>query len=272
MLRNAALWLRPARWPPLPDGARRRTRLLCWFAISAQVIFIGGWVIAGALESHYSPLRQYISELGRRGAAHPWIFSISVAIWGLGFIALAIALVPALHRRPWPVAMPLLFVLAGACAIAVAPLQMDCSPTVSHLCRSSEIAGTLSWHHYAHEWASVAIDAFLLLTPFAIARSAWPSRLARLTLGGGVVALIVWTITFFLFYGHIGGYQGLEERLWALVAQTWAVLCATALILESTLDPDAVHPPPQPRDLRDFTQRASNRADRWQRQRRAAGN
>jgi hypothetical membrane protein len=240
VLRSAALWLRPAGWPPLADGARRRTRLLSWVAIGTQAIFIGGWVLAGALEHHYSPLRQYISELGRNGAAHPWIFSISVAIWGLGFIALASALAPALRTRPWPKAMPLLFVLAGACAIAVAPLRMDCSPTLSHICRSREIAGALSWHHYAHEWASLGINAFLLLTPFAIARCAWPSRLARLTSSGGLVVLIVWVVATFTLHHHIAGYQGLEERLWALVAQVWSVLCATALILESTLDPGLV--------------------------------
>jgi hypothetical membrane protein len=246
VLRSVGLWLRPAGWPLLADGVRRRTRLLSWCAIAAQAIFIGGWVLAGALENHYSPLRQYISELGRRGAAHPWIFSVSVAIWGLGFIALAVALAPALRTRPWPKAMPLLFVLAGACAIAVAPLRMDCSPTVSHLCRSREIAGTLSWHHYAHEWASLGINAFLLLTPFAIARSAWPSRLARLTLGGAIVVLIAWLVTSFALHQHIAGYQGLEERLWALVAQVWTLLCAIALILEATLDPAAVHGLPQP--------------------------
>ncbi len=253
MLRSVGLWLRPAGWPPLPDGARRRTLLLSWFAIGTQAIFVGGWVLAGALEKGYSPLRQYISELGRRGAAHPWIFSVSVAIWGLGFIALAIALAPALSTRPWPKAMPLLFVLAGACAIVVAPLRMDCSPTVSHLCRAREIAGTLSWHHYAHGWASLGINAFLLLTPFAIARSAWPSRLARLTFGGGIVVLMVWLVTSFALHNHIAGYQGLEERLWSLVAQVWAVLCATALILEATLDPDAVHHPPQPGGLQAVT-------------------
>jgi hypothetical membrane protein len=258
MLRNVALWLRPAGWPPLPDGARPRTRLLSWCAIATQAIFIGGWVLAGALEAHYSPLRQYISELGRSGAAHPWIFSVSVAIWGLGFIALAIALVPALRTRPWPQAMPLLFVLAGVCAIVVAPLHMDCSPTMSHLCRAREEAGTLSWHHYAHEWASLGINAFLLLTPFAIARSAWPSRLARLTLGGGLVVLVVWVVTFYVLHDHIAGYQGLEERLWALVAQVWTLLCATALILESTLDPAAVHPPPTRATFRPTTAASVN--------------
>jgi hypothetical membrane protein len=237
VLRSVALWLRPAGWPPLPDGVRHRTRLLSWFAIGTQVVFIGGWVLAGALEKHYSPLRQYISELGRDGAAHPWIFSIAVAVWGLGFIALAIALVPALRTRPWPKAMPLLFVLAGACAIGVAPLRMDCSPTVSHICELRETAGTLSWHHYAHERLSLGINAFLLLTPFAIARAAWPSRLATATFSGGLLVLIVWVVTSFALHSHIAGYQGLEERLWALVAYVWTLLCATALILESTLEP-----------------------------------
>ena len=124
MLRDIALWLRPAGWPLLPDAARRRTWLLAWAAILAQVVFVGGWVLGGALEPHYSALRQYISELGRHGAAHPWIFAIFVGIWGLGFIALAVALVPSLRTRPWPLAIPSMFLLAGVCAILVGPLHM----------------------------------------------------------------------------------------------------------------------------------------------------
>jgi hypothetical protein len=114
VLRNVALWLRPAGWPLLPVAARRRTWLLAWCAILAQLVFVGGWLLAGALEPHYSPVRQYISELGRHGAANPWIFAIFVGVWGLGFIALAVAIVPSLRSRQWPLAMPLLFVLAGA--------------------------------------------------------------------------------------------------------------------------------------------------------------
>jgi hypothetical protein len=102
VLRNVALWLRPVGWPLLPDAVRRRTLLLAWAAILAQVVFVGGWVLAGALEPGYSHVREYISELGRHGAAHPWIFTVFVGIWGLGFIALAVALVPSLRTRPWP--------------------------------------------------------------------------------------------------------------------------------------------------------------------------
>lgn len=239
MLRNVALWLRPAGWPLLPDAVRRRTLLLAWSTILAQAVFVGGWVLAGALEPRYSAVRQYISELGRRGAANPWIFTIFVGIWGLGFIALAIAIVPALRTRPWSLAMPSFFVLAGLCAILVGWLQMDCSPTMSAVCKSHETAGALSWHHYTHEWVSFGIKVSLLLTGFAFARSAWPSRLARLVLSGALVLLAAGIVTFVL-HDSFAGYQGLEERLWALFAQLWALLCATVLILEATLQPGAL--------------------------------
>jgi hypothetical membrane protein len=239
VLREVALWLRPAGWPPLPDGARRRTWLLACAAILAQVVFVGGWALAGALEPHYSAVRQYISELGRHGAAHPWIFTIFVGIWGLGFIALAVALVPPLRTRPWPLAMPSMFVLAGVCAILVGPLHMDCSPTVSAVCKSREAAGALSWHHYAHGWVSLGINLSLLLTGFVFARSAWPSRLARIVLTGALLILTAWIVTF-LLHGSFVGYQGLEERVWALVAHLWVLLCATVLILEATLEPGAL--------------------------------
>jgi hypothetical membrane protein len=213
--------------------------LLAWAVILAQVVFVGGWVLAGALEPHYSQVRQYISELGRHGAAHPWIFTAFVGIWGLGFIVLAVAIAPSLRTRPWPLAMPLFFAFAGLCAILVGWLQMDCSPTVSTICKSREAADALSWHHYAHEWVSFGIKVSLLLTGFAFARSAWPSRLGRLVLSGALVLLAAGIVTFFLHDSFVG-YQGLEERLWALFAHAWALLCATVLILEATLQLDAL--------------------------------
>jgi Protein of unknown function (DUF998) len=242
VLRNVALWLRPAGWPLLPDAARRRTRLLAWAVILAQVVFVGGWLLGGALEPRYSATRQYISELGRHGAANPWIFVTFMTLWGLGFIALAVALIPSLRTRRWPLAMPMMFALAGTCAILVGPLHMDCSPTVSAVCKSREAAGALSWHHYTHEWVSLGIRVALLLTGFVFARSAWPSRLARMVLGGALVLLAAGIVTGFA-HDSFAPYQGLEERLWAVVAVLWALLCATVLILEATYDAAAgLHP------------------------------
>jgi hypothetical membrane protein len=239
VLRSVALWLRPAGWPLLPDAARRRTLLLAWAAILAQVVFVGGWVLAGALEPHYSAVRQYISELGRDGAANPWIFMAFMAIWGLGWIALAVAVMPSLRTRPWPLAMPLFFVLAGVCAILVGPLRMDCSTILSTACKSHEAAVGRSWHYEAHIWLSLGIKVALLASGFAFARSAWPSRLGRLVLGGALVLLVAGIVTFIL-HDSFTGHEGLEERLWALVAQAWALISATVLILEATLKEGAL--------------------------------
>jgi hypothetical membrane protein len=239
MLRDVALWLRPAGWPLLPAAARRRTLLLAWVAIFAQAVFVGGWFLGGAFEPHFSQVRQFISELGREGAANPWIFTVFMTVWALGLIALAVAIVPSLRTRPWPLTMPLFFVLAGVCAILVGQFQMACSPILSAVCKSREAAGALPWHHYAHEWISLGIKVSLLATGFAFARSAWPSRLGRLVLGGALVLLVAGILTFFL-HDSFGGYKGLEERLWALVAVAWAMLCATVLILEATLEPSVL--------------------------------
>jgi len=47
--------------------------------------------------------------------------------------------------------------------------------------------------------------------------------------------LVAGIVTFFL-HDSFAPYQGLEERLWAFVAQAWALVCATVLILEATLE------------------------------------
>jgi hypothetical protein len=52
----------------------------------------------------------------------------------------------------------------------------------------------------------------------------------------GELVLVAWIVTSVLHESFVG-YQGLEERLWALVAQAWALVCATVLILEATLEP-----------------------------------
>jgi hypothetical membrane protein len=247
VLRDIALWLRPAGWPLLPDAARRRTLLLAWAAILVQFVFVGGWFVGGALEPYFSQVRQYISELGRIGAANPWIFAIFMAAWGLGWIALAVAVVPSLRTRPWPLAMPLFFVLAGVCAILVGPLRMDCSTILSAACRSHEATDGRSWHYEAHIWLSLGIKVSLLLTGFAFARSAWPSRLGRVTLSGALVLLVAGIVTFFL-HDSFAGYKGLEERLWALIAVAWALVCATVLILEATLQPEQLRPREVPLD------------------------
>ena len=247
MLHELAVWLRPAGWPPLSDAARARVWVLAWYAVAAQALFVAGWILAGALEPGYSPVRMYVSELGRRGAAHPWIFDVSVALWGLGFIGLGIALLPVLRTRPWRHVAPSLFVLAGVCALLDGPLRLDCASTISHLCRARETAGTLSWREYGHVWASFVIEASLLLTPFALARSLWPGRLARLVLAGAVVVALL-LVLLAVLGGWVGAHNrhgdsaGLWQRVWLLVVHGWVFVCAAALIFEARAGPGSVLP------------------------------
>jgi hypothetical protein len=208
-------------------------RVLAWFAVSAQVVFVAGWVLAGSLEAGYSPVRMYISELGRRGAAHPWIFDVSVVIWGIGFVALATAMLAASQTRRWALLTPLLFVLAGVFAVLDAPLRLDCAATIDHLCKARGAAGALSWRHYGHEWSSLGIEVTVALTPFALARTAWPSRLSSLALLGGV-AIAILRAGSYLLHSDLSGYLGLEQRLWLLLVHGWVLLCAAALIFETS--------------------------------------
>jgi hypothetical protein len=205
-------------------------RLLAWFAIAAQALFIAGWIVAGVLEPGYSPVHMYVSELGRRAAAHPWIFDLSTTVWGLGFIALGVALRPALEGHPWRRVAPSLFVLAGLFAIALAPLRLDCATSANQLCHMRDAAGALSWRHYGHEWSSLALQVALLLTPLALARTLWPARLARLLLAGGLAVALLWSLAFLLSDSR-GTDGGLWQRIWLLPVHGWVLLCAAALIL-----------------------------------------
>jgi hypothetical protein len=206
---------------------------LAWFAVSAQVFFVAGWIVAGALEPRYSPVRMYVSELGRRGASHAWIFDVSVLVWGGGFVAVGIALLPGLRKQPWGWAAPALFVLAGALAMLDAPLRLDCASSVNHVCHAQQAAGDLSWRHYGHQWASFGVAAALVLTPFALARAEWPSRLARFTLTGGVVGGTLWGLSL-LGGSDQGGDVGLWQRIGLLIIHAWVLSCAAALILEAS--------------------------------------
>jgi len=74
---------------------------LAWAAIAAQVVFVGGWLVSGAIEGHgYSPRRDDISDLGALTAHHVWFNLTTLAVAGIATIAFAIfALRPALERQ-----------------------------------------------------------------------------------------------------------------------------------------------------------------------------
>lgn len=94
-------------WRPLYPQ-RSNADLIRWLAIGSiagQAIWLVVAVAGGLLEPGYSMVRDAVSVLGARDAAHPWLFDVGVAIWG---ISLDPALRPggrrALDSRPdgWP--------------------------------------------------------------------------------------------------------------------------------------------------------------------------
>ncbi len=219
-----------AGWFSLPVSSRALVRRLAWAAIAAQVAFVAGWVVGGALERGYSPVRMYVSELGRRGATNPRIFDLSTVIWGIGFIALAVALLVALRGRPWSPAAPVFFALAGVFAILLAPLRLDCADSIDRVCRARVTAGLASWEQYAHGWAAVGIQVALLATPFALARSLWPSAVSRLLVSAAVTLVGFLVVAYSLEFGA-DGYRGLWQRAELLIVHGWMFACAAGLIV-----------------------------------------
>jgi uncharacterized protein DUF998 len=202
-------------------GGRSTARALVWAAFAGQVLFFASWIVAGALEPHYSHVDSYVSELAARDAAHPWIETAGLAAFGLSLIALGGALAAALPRRRWVPAVA--FALAGATVVLAAIFQLDCATTISHHCKALQDAGELSWQHYAHLWAGLAETVFLVLTPFALARALWPGTTAAVVLACGTIGLAIGVLTTF---GHdaSGAADGLIQRLGFVVVLVWVTL------------------------------------------------
>jgi hypothetical protein len=192
-----------------------------WAAFAGQALFFASWIVAGALEPHYSHLDSYVSELAARDAAHPWIETVGLAALGLSLLALAAALATALpRRRALPIAA---FALAGAAVVLAAIFPLDCATTISHQCKTLQDASELSWQHYAHLWLGLAETVFLVLTPFALARALWPGTTAAVLLASGTIGLAIGVLSTF---GHDapGAADGLIQRLGFVVVLIWVAL------------------------------------------------
>jgi hypothetical protein len=232
----------------------QRIRTLAWLAVAAQPVFLASWVIAGALQPHFSTLRQDVSELGALHARDPWIVGVGLALLGLSLVALAPGLwrlLPRRRRRAAALAGAL-FVLAGVTLALTAVLRLDCSVTVDSRCIARDHAGALSWHHYAHEWAGLVCLVAVAATPFALARALWPQP-------AGVASLVVAVETLayvgggWLAYG-VADADGVVERVQLGLLQAWVLIIAAAILHATRPAPKL--PAPTPLRPRDFFGRA----------------
>jgi hypothetical protein len=215
-------------------------RLVAWFAIAAQVLFVAAWVVAGALEDGYSHLDHHVSELGADGAANPAIVNVAILLLGLSLAAVAAALARVLPTRPATRVAVALFVLAGLGIVISAVFNADCSTAVDPACQARWDAWEVDTSAKIHGWASFGTELVLLGTPFALARALWDSPVSAPTLVAGVAGLAI-AVGVTVLFGIDHAPDGLTQRLSLLALHVWIVLIAVGLLWSTRRAPE---PPP----------------------------
>jgi Protein of unknown function (DUF998) len=224
-------------------------RRLAWLAVIAQAMFVGAWILAGALEPGYSHLQQTISELGGTFAEHPWIANAGFVVLGASMVALAVALYAVLPAGPARAFSVGLFAACGLGMGLIAFLPIDCSFGTNDRCDELLSSGALSWQTEAHEWVGVFLRLGLVATPFALAATLRPRPVALAALGAGLVGLLI-GLPVFGWSTSDASPDGLLERIDLLLLQTWLVLVALGIV-HSAQDRDRPSPavPLSPRDF-----------------------
>lgn len=210
-------------------------RKLALASIAGQLVWIAIVVAGGFLEPGYNEARDAVSVLGARNAAHPWLFDVGVAVWGLSFIAAAAGL--ALDApRGWRGRLgPALIALTGIAQILTGfPFPADCRWSIDPQCHALDMAGELSWRHYAHGLAYFYGAGALQLSVFAMAwRFRGDSRWGRsdlLAFYGGLIGLAIFSVLFFATENEVNGHYGIVQRLTLGAAMAWVGTLTVGLL------------------------------------------
>ncbi len=218
-------------------------RRLALLSLAGQLIWVVVVVVAGATEPGYSATRDAISFLGADTAARPWVFETGVAIWGLAFIAVAVALSLDAPKTLRGQLGPALIGITGVAQILVGfPFPADCRDTIDAGCEARELAGQLSWQHEAHSWAYVIGADALLLSVFAMAWRFWGDerwqfwgdrrwgRADLLTLAGAAIGVVIIIALFSLAEHGADANYGLIQRLALAAGAFWVAALAGGLL------------------------------------------
>lgn len=210
-------------------------RRLAMAALAGQLIWLAFVAFGGLWEPGYSEIRDAVSFLGARDAASPWVFDTVVAISGLSVIALAGALaLDAPHSLRGRLGPALIAITGLAQILDGFPFPADCHRTIDASCHAREVAGELSWQHYAHGWAYFFGGAALLLSVFAMAwRFRGDLRWGRadvLAFGAGIIAIVIFSVLFFFTGKGFEDHYGLAQRFALVAAVAWVAALALGLL------------------------------------------
>jgi hypothetical membrane protein len=178
-------------------------------AVLSEVLLIGGWLAAGALQpSSYSPMQQTMSDLAGQTATDSWV--MTAALFCVGSCQLATGL--GLTRVPMQAR--LLLILAGLSTIGVAASP---DPTT----------GPTPWHL---AFAVSCVVTTLVWPLFAIRREpADRPRVLSVCCALAVTVLFAVLSSWLLIATQGSGPLGLAERLTSSVQGLWPLVVALAL-------------------------------------------
>jgi hypothetical protein len=226
---------------------KRSIRSLAWFAVAAQAVFLASWIVAGTLQPHYSGFDSGVSALAAHGARDPWIAITGLVVFGLGVAALAPGLRAVLPRGRAAALAAGLFLLAGVSIVVIGFARADCD-LAQQACKARFDAGELSWQTSLHVWAGLVMRVALVLTPFALARSLWPSPTAALVLMSGAIGVSIAVAALFLYGAGVA--DGLVQRIELGFTNLWVVLVAAGILHETRPAPKLSPPAAlRPRDF-----------------------
>lgn len=222
--------------PSGPRAESSQASRFIWTAaicgIAGQVLFTFDWIVAGLTESHYDNLRQDVSDFGALTASHPLPYNVVLSLSGALTVVAAIALWRALGAgRSARIGVVILAVFGGG-EFLDGLLREDCAPSGDAVCKAAENAGTLSWHHQAHNIESLVTFLAIILAPVILAfafrsRERW-SALWIYSLATFTVIAVATAWYFVLFFASDGSaYSGVLERVLMQAGTLWiAVVCA----------------------------------------------
>jgi hypothetical protein len=201
------------------------TRLQLVSGLLAPLVFTTAWIVAGAVQSDYSPRREDLSALAAESADRSWIMIAGLIVTG----ALMAAFAPALRVTGSRIG-PVLVVLAGLGVAGLGLLRNDCSSRLPS-CEARVDAGEVSWHHTAHDVLSAPVFALAVAVPLvvvpafrrtrALAPLAWVSIPAALVLAGLFVTGGV---------DAAPGWHGVIQRVAVSIAFLWLGAVALRLL------------------------------------------
>jgi hypothetical membrane protein len=177
-------------------------------AVLSEVLLIGGWLIAGALQpASYSPMQQTMSDLAGQTATDPWV--MTAAFFGAGSCQLVTGL--GLTRVAVPARMLLLVAGLSTIGVAASP-EAATGPTLRHLVFAvSCVVTTLVWPVFVVR-REPAMPQLLSLHSTVVVTAAF-------------AALSGWL----LVTTQGGADLGMVERLTSSVQGLWPLVVAVAL-------------------------------------------